>query len=158
MRSGAIKNIGMREESLKDGSEFDLPGKKLISKYWPEQFRTDFSSEYLRFFDSLAEKIPGYNGGRFDVMLPDKDLKTSRGIEVIEMNVFFLGCISEKKVKSAWDELALIRTSLFQFYIGIVNIIAGYNYLSGFGIAFRVPELVERARMCNNHEHLLAKP
>lgn len=158
MNKGSIKNIGIREESEK------VLGKQntsLKAQYWPETFRTDFSSKYLDFFDDLASKIPGYTGGRFDIMLPDSyesDLIDPRGTTVLELNVFFLGCIQEKTPKSFWDELKTIRTSLMQIYIGIVNIVGGYNFLSLWGIAIKVPELVSRARLCGNHEHLMAKP
>ena len=155
---GAIKNIGIRTESTK------IPGKRntsLNAQYWPETFRTDFSKKYLEFFDDLASKIPGYTGGRFDVMLPssfDSDLIDPRGTTVLELNIFFLGCIQEKNPKSVWGELKRIRTSLMQIYIGIVNIVGGYNFLSFWGIARKVPELVSRAIVCGNHEHLMAIP
>lgn len=158
MSKGYIKNIGIREESEK------IPGKKntpLTAQYWPETFRTDFSPKYLEFFNELASKIPGYTGGRFDIMLPPSytsELDDPRGTTVLELNVFFLGCIQEKTVESFWDEIKIIRTSLMQFYIGIVNIVGGYNFLGFWGIAMKVPELVSRAIMCGNHEHLMAKP
>ena len=94
-------------------------------------------------------------------MLPpsyNSELIDPRGITVLELNVFFLGCIQEKTAKSVWDEIKIIRTSLMQIYIGIVNIVGGYNYLSFLGIAMKVPELVSRAVLCGNHEHLMAKP
>lgn len=158
MSKGFIKNIGIREEAEK------TPGKKstaLKAQYWPKTFRTDFSSKYLEFFNDLASKIPGYTGGRLDIMLPDSyesDLIDPRGTTVLELNVFFLGCIQEKSPKSFWDELKTIRTSLMQIYIGIVNIVGGYNILSFWGIAMKVPDLVSRAILCGNHEHLMAKP
>ncbi len=152
---GAIKNIGIRGDAIKDKFE---SGTSLTSKYWPGEFKTDFSEDYVKYFDKLAAKVPGFNGGRFDVMLPDTELKNPRGIEVLELNVFFLGCIEEKKTKSVLDELRRLRTSIFQLYVGVVNIVAGYNYLSAFGIVLKIPELVNRTFMCQNHEHLLAKP
>ena len=94
-------------------------------------------------------------------MLPssfDSDLIDPRGTTVLELNIFFLGCIQEKNPKSVWGELKRIRTSLMQIYIGIVNIVGGYNFLSFWGIARKVPELVSRAIVCGNHEHLMAIP
>ena len=160
MTRGAIKNVGIRQESVKSpaASDEDSTNKSLTARYWPEKFRQDFSPEFKAFFDDLASKIPGYNGGRFDIMLASDKLQDPRDISVLELNVFFLGCIEEKKIKSVWDELRRIRTSLMQFYIGIVNIVGGYNFLSFWGILVRVPELFSRAQMCGNHEHLFAKP
>lgn len=159
MTRGAIKNVGIRQESVKSpASDEDSTDKSLTARYWPEKFRQDFSPEFEAFFDDLASKIPGYNGGRFDIMLASDKLQDPRDVSVLELNVFFLGCIEEKKIKSVWDELRRIRTSLMQFYIGIVNIVGGYNFLSFWGILVRVPELLSRAQMCGNHEHLFAKP
>ena len=154
-RAGAIKNIGIRATARQSRSD---KGTKLTSKYWPSQFRTDFSAEYVKFFDDMAARVPGYNGGRFDVILPGYQLKDPRGLQILELNVFFLGCIQEKSITSAWDELKRLRTSIFQIYVGIVNIVGGYNYLSAVGIAIKVPRLIERAVLCGNYEHLIAKP
>lgn len=156
MSTGSIKNIGIRDESIKGNQKSE--NTSLQAQYWPDTFRTDFSPQILKFFNDLAAKIPGYTGGRFDIMLPSDELKDPRGINVLELNVFFLGCIEEKTIRSVWDEVKMLRTSLMQIYIGIVNIVAGYNFLNFWGIAWKVPELVSRAILCRNHEHLFAKP
>ena len=158
MNSGAIKNIGIRYEALEGDREKDTSGNTLTAQYWPDDFRTDFSAEYVKFFDDLASKIPGYTGGRFDVMLPSEKLQDPRGVSVLELNVFFLGCIEEKKIHSVRDEFKRLRTSIVQFYIGIVNIVAGYNFSNFWGILLKLPDLISRARMCGNYEHLMAKP
>ena len=158
MNNGAIKNIGVRDESLKGSVTKDASGNTLTAKYWPQVFRKDFSPDFVKYFDDLASKIPGYSGGRFDVMLTSDKLQDPRGVAILEMNVFFLGCIEEKVTNSVWDEIKRLRTSLVQLYIGIVNIIAGYNFLSFWGISLKMPELFSRAIMCGNHEHILAKP
>ena len=156
MSKGAIKNIGIRDESLK--SKTKASDTSLKAQYWPDTFRTDYSPEFSKFFDDMAEKIPGYTGGRFDIMMQSDELMDPRGVNILELNVFFLGCIEEKTVKSVWDELKVLRTSLMQIYIGIVNIVGGYNFLSFLGIALKVPGLISRAIQCGNHEHLFAKP
>lgn len=158
MNSGAIKNIGIRAESAKGPSNQDSSGNTLTASYWPGRFRTDFSPEYVKYFDDLASKIPGYNGGRFDVMLPSNKLQDPRGLAVLELNVFFLGCIDEKSPKSFLNDLRRIRTSIAQLYIGIVNIVAGYNFSNFWGILIKMPELFSRAIMCGNYEHIMAKP
>lgn len=158
MNSGAIKNIGIRDESVKGPLNQDASGNTLTARYWPGKFRTDFSPEYIKYFDDLASKIPGYNGGRFDVMLPSDKLQDPRGLAVLELNVFFLGCIDEKSPKSFWNDLKRIRTSIAQLYIGVVNIVAGYNFSNFWGILMKMPDLFSRAIMCGNHEHIMAKP
>ena len=158
MSGGAIKNIGIRDESDKGPLNKDASGNTLTARYWPGTFRTDFSPEYVKYFDNLAAKIPGYNGGRFDVMLPSNDLKDPRGLAVLELNVFFLGCIDEKSPKSLLNDLKRLRTSLVQLYIGIVNIVIGYNFSNFWGILFKLPDLFSRAIMCGNYEHIMAKP
>lgn len=158
MSSGAIKNIGIRDESVKGPSNQDSSGNTLTARYWPGEFRTDFSPEYVKYFNDLASKIPGYNGGRFDVMLPSDKLQDPRGLAVLELNVFFLGCIDEKSPKSLPNDLRRIRTSIAQLYIGIVNIVAGYNFSNFWGILIKLPDLFSRAIMCGNYEHIMAKP
>jgi hypothetical protein len=158
MNSGAIKNIGIRDESVKGTFEKDISGNTLTAKYWPDKFRTDFSPEYVKYFDDLASKIPGYTGGRFDVMLPSDKLQDPRGVAILELNVFFLGCIDEKSPKSFLNDLKRLRTSIVQLYIGIVNIVAGYNFSNFWGILIKLPGLFSRAFMCGNYEHIMAKP
>jgi hypothetical protein len=158
MSQGYIKNIGIRTDSVKGDTSKIPSGKSLKAKYWPETFRRDFSPEFSGFFNDLAEKVPGYSGGRFDIMLPSDELIDPRGVRVLELNVFFLGCIEEKVVKTIFDEFKQLRTSIMQLYIGVVNIVAGYNYLNFFQIALRVPQFVSRTIMCGNHEHMFAKP
>lgn len=156
MSTGAIKNIGIRTESDKELTA--TKENKITANYWPTEYRHDATPQFTAFFDDLASKIPGYYGGRFDVMLKSKDLKDPRDVSVLEMNVFFLASIDEKIVKCFADQMRQFRTTLLQIYIGVVNIVAGYNYLSFFGIALKVPGLISRSVQCDNFEHVFAKP
>jgi hypothetical protein len=157
MKSGAIKNIGLRRAARNKGD-------KLSANYFPVSY-VEPTPELVEFFDRMADAVPGYTGGRFDIMMESwEQAKKGRGIYILETNVFLLDSIDEKPhhlhpFKEALSRaLRRFRTVILQFWFGIYNILAGYQR-NLFIVLAKVKDLHERYVLCDyNHEHLIAKP
>jgi hypothetical protein len=160
-RRGAIKNIGVRRPAIHTADE---QGAALQAKYFPTSYE-EGSAAMTAFFDGLADRIPGFSGGRFDVMLEGglEAAQRGQGIRVLETNIFPLGCIEEKGSGDTWWEATRqsarrLRTTLMQFWFGAYHILSG-RQRSLPVLASKVPQLVRRFELCNhNHENLWAVP
>ncbi len=154
---GSIKNVGMRHDARRTRDD-------LTAQYFPREYR-QASPEMTAFFDDLASRIPGFTGGRFDIMMDSWEAAShGNGIYVLETNVFPLDSIDEKVfdstefLKSIRRSFRKFRTQLMQVWFGIYNILAGYQR-SIWVVAYKFPNLVERYELCDhNFEHILAKP
>lgn len=157
MKRGAIKNIGLRRTARNEDG-------KLSANYFPVSY-VEPTPELVEFFDKMADAVPGYTGGRFDIMMESWDqAKKGTGIYILETNVFLLDSIDEKPhhlhpfKESLSRAVRRFRTVILQFWFGIYNILAGYQR-SLFVVLAKVKALHERWVLCDyNHEHFMAKP
>ncbi|OQR89581.1 hypothetical protein ACHHYP_06193 [Achlya hypogyna] len=150
---GEIKTIGLRDKSREEGAD----GNDLRANYFTsngEHLRTD---AFLEYFRNITDHFPGYSGGRFDVILESEALaREGRGIGVVEVNIFPLGDIDEKK--DTWTaKLRALRTLGLQFWMGYTTILGGYQP-DPLVVVKNISRLVERYYQCQNHENLYAVP
>ena len=158
---GHIKTIGVRDPARLEETEI---GEKLHPNYFTKPADHLITPVITEFFNNMADRIPGYHGGRFDVMLRDpvEASLAGKGIFLMDSNLFPLGCLSEKEwTDTPWrtfdQGVRTARTYAMQAWIGLTVILGGYNddfilFLTS------VPRLVERCYECENWEHLIAKP
>lgn len=163
-RRGSIKNIGIRKQATHTARTADIKGDALQAKYFPVLYY-EGSAAMTAFFDSLANRIPGFSGGRFDIMLEDglEAAQKGEGIRVLETNIFPLGCIDEKANGDTWwsairQSVRRYRTALLQMWFGAYNILSGRQRFFPVLLA-KVPRLFRRYQLCDhNHENLWAVP
>jgi hypothetical protein len=148
---GTVKSLGYQTLVLGKTETHYIPG----------------TEDMGRFFDNALQKMPGFSGGLFDVILLDgvDGAKEGKGIFIVDIETFPVGSPDETFdptdgiLGAALKSARRIRTGLMQLWMGIYNVMAG-NQINVFRLMFRLPRFISRAYTCGsgNLECLLGRP
>lgn len=146
---GFIKHIGMRDKARAEA------GGTLVAVFRPTHFYEP-TEAITKFFDGLADRVPGFSGGRYDVILEagiDAALQSGTGIRVLEAETFFVDSMEESRrgteatLESAVKSVKWCRTMALEYWAGVANILVG-NQANVFKLSTRLPFIYRSAMLC----------